>query len=68
MLLQKQKQVIAERICPLVPRIYKGPDANKIMGMLLEMDNAELLMMLNNEGLLRSRINEAAAVLAAAKV
>uniref|UniRef100_F1KSA4 Polyadenylate-binding protein n=1 Tax=Ascaris suum TaxID=6253 RepID=F1KSA4_ASCSU len=65
---QKQKQVIAERICPLVPRIYKGPDANKIMGMLLEMDNAELLMMLNNEGLLRSRINEAAAVLAAAKV
>uniref|UniRef100_A0A0M3IL39 Polyadenylate-binding protein n=2 Tax=Ascaris TaxID=6251 RepID=A0A0M3IL39_ASCLU len=64
---QEQKQMLGERIYPLIERIYQGPDVGKITGMMLEMDNSELLMMLENEELLQSKVSEAASVLASAK-
>lgn len=65
--LQEQKQMLGERIYPLIERIYQGPDVGKITGMMLEMDNSELLMMLENEELLQSKVSEAASVLASSK-
>merc|ERR1712183_800389 len=42
---QEQKQMLGERLFPLIQRMY--PDlAGKITGMLLEIDNAELVHML----------------------
>lgn len=64
---QEQKQMLGERIYPLIERIYRGPDVGKITGMMLEMDNSELLMMLENEDLLQSKVTEAASVLASSK-
>ncbi|VDK25158.1 unnamed protein product [Anisakis simplex] len=64
---QEQKQMLGERIYPLIERIYQGPDVGKITGMMLEMDNSELLMMLENPDLFRSKVSEAASVLASAK-
>lgn len=64
---QEQKQMLGERIYPLIDRICNGPDVGKITGMMLEMDNSELLMMLENEELLQSKVTEAASVLASAK-
>lgn len=64
---QEQKQMLGERIYPLIERIYQGPDVGKITGMMLEMDNSELLMMLENEELLQSKVSEAASVLASSK-
>jgi polyadenylate-binding protein len=64
---QEQKQMLGERIFPLIERMYNGTEAGKITGMMLEMDNSELLMMLENEELLRSKVAEAANVLASAK-
>ena len=59
--------MLGERIYPLIDRICQGPDVGKITGMMLEMDNSELLMMLENEELLQSKVSEAASVLASAK-
>lgn len=64
---QEQKQMLGERIYPLIDRICQGADVGKITGMMLEMDNSELLMMLENEELLRSKVQEAASVLASSK-
>jgi hypothetical protein len=36
--------------------MYHGQEAGKITGMMLEMDNSELLMMLESEELLRSKV------------
>jgi len=59
---QEQKQMLGERLFPLIHRI-NGELAGKITGMLLEMDNSELLMMLENAELLKSKVDEAVAVL-----
>jgi polyadenylate-binding protein len=64
---QEQKQMLGERIFPLIERMYNGQESGKITGMLLEMDNSELLMMLESEDLLRSKVNEAVAVLQSSK-
>jgi len=60
---QEQKQMLGERLYPLISRICKDSDVGKITGMMLEMDNAELLMMLQDEELLQAKVNEAASVL-----
>lgn len=61
---QEQKQMLGERLFPLIQRMY--PDmAGKITGMLLEIDNAELLHMLEDHGSLKSKVEEAVAVLQA---
>merc|ERR1719343_110822 len=61
---QEQKQMLGERLFPLIQRMY--PDlAGKITGMLLEIDNAELLHMLEDHNSLKSKVEEAVAVLQA---
>merc|ERR1719389_359972 len=57
-----QKQMIGEKIFPLIAKIQ--PDmAGKVTGMMLEMDNSELLMLIESEQQLRSKVNEALQVL-----
>jgi polyadenylate-binding protein len=61
---QEQKQMLGERLYPLIFNIY--PDwAGKITGMLLEIDNAELLHMLDSQESLREKVEEAFNVLKA---
>ncbi|CAJ0935385.1 unnamed protein product, partial [Mesorhabditis belari] len=61
---QEQKQMLGERIYTLIDKMYNGRnDAGKITGMMLEMDNAELIMMLQDDELFRQKVGEAANVL-----
>jgi len=55
---------LGERLFPLIQRL-NGDLAGKITGMLLEMDNSELLMMLENAELLKAKVDEAVSVLQA---
>lgn len=58
------KQMIGERIFPLIQE--REPKlAGKITGMLLEMDNTELLNLLEDSQALENKIQEAMAVLRA---
>lgn len=61
-----QKQMIGERLFPLVQKI-EAHQAGKITGMLLEIDNSELLHMLESTESLRTKVNEAIQVLQAHK-
>jgi polyadenylate-binding protein len=59
---QAQKQMIGERLYPLIQSM--NPElAGKITGMLLEIDNSELLHMLESQDSLRSKVEEAVQVL-----
>lgn len=59
-----QKQILGERLYPVVEKMY--PDmAGKITGMLLEIDNHELIRMIENQDSLRAKVEEAIAVLQA---
>lgn len=61
---QEQKQLLGERLYPLIQAMH--PEwAGKITGMLLEIDNAELLHMLDSRESLRDKVEEAVAVLKA---
>jgi len=61
---QEQKQMLGERLFPLISSMY--PDlAGKITGMLLEIDNSELLHMLESRESLKAKVDEAVAVLQA---
>lgn len=61
---QEQKQMLGERLFPLISHMY--PDlAGKITGMLLEIDNSELLHMLESRESLKAKVEEAVAVLQA---
>lgn len=61
---QEQKQMLGERLYPLIDAMH--PDlASKITGMLLEIDNSELLHMLESRDSLNSKVEEAVAVLQA---
>jgi polyadenylate-binding protein len=57
-----QKQMLGERLFPLIHDKYPSV-AGKVTGMLLEMDNAEILHLLEDRELLNSRVEEAVAVL-----
>ncbi|XP_014465096.1 polyadenylate-binding protein 1-like isoform X1 [Alligator mississippiensis] len=61
---QEQKQMIGERLYPLIHAMHASL-AGKITGMLLEIDNSELLLLLESPESLRSKIEEAVAVLQA---
>jgi len=62
---QEQKQMLGERLYPHIQSMY--PDmAGKITGMLLEIENTELLAMLDfasNPNLLKEKVSEAVTVL-----
>jgi polyadenylate-binding protein len=61
---QEQKQMLGERLFPLIQNMQ--PDlAGKITGMLLEIDNTELLHMLESRESLKAKVEEAIAVLQA---
>ncbi|XP_051700963.1 polyadenylate-binding protein 1-like isoform X2 [Oryctolagus cuniculus] len=62
--LHEQKQMIGERLYPLIHNVHKQLAA-KITGMLLEIDNSELLLMLESPESLHAKIEEAVAVLQA---
>uniref|UniRef100_A0A8C3URH4 Polyadenylate-binding protein n=1 Tax=Catharus ustulatus TaxID=91951 RepID=A0A8C3URH4_CATUS len=61
---QEQKQMLGERLFPLIQSMHPTL-AGKITGMLLEIDNSELLHMLESPESLRSKVDEAVAVLQA---
>lgn len=61
---QEQKQMLGERLFPLIQRMHSEL-AGKITGMLLEIDNAELLHMLESQEALKLKVEEAVAVLQA---
>ncbi|CAF1015308.1 unnamed protein product [Brachionus calyciflorus] len=61
---QEQKQLLGERLYPLIYTMH--PEwAGKITGMLLEIDNAELLHMLESRESLKAKVDEAVIVLQA---
>merc|ERR1712150_424828 len=63
-LIQGQEQMLGERLFPLIQGMY--PDlAGKITGMLLEIDNSELVHMLEDPQSLKGKVDEAVAVLQA---
>jgi len=58
----EQKQILGEKLFPLVSAQY--PDlAGKVTGMLLEIDNSELLLMLEQPEQLKIKVDEAVNVL-----
>ncbi|XP_047570760.1 polyadenylate-binding protein 4-like isoform X2 [Lutra lutra] len=61
---QEQKQMLGERLFPLIQTMHSNL-AGKITGMLLEIANSELLHMLESPESLRSKVDEAVAVLQA---
>ncbi|XP_064156308.1 polyadenylate-binding protein 1-A-like [Anguilla rostrata] len=62
--LMEQKQLLGERLYPLIQALHPSL-AGKITGMLLEIDNSELLHMLEARESLHSKVDEAVAVLQA---
>ncbi|XP_073464140.1 embryonic polyadenylate-binding protein-like [Aquarana catesbeiana] len=61
---QEQKQMLGERLYPMIHSMHAAL-AGKITGMLLEIDNTELLHMLESPESLQSKVEEAVAVLQA---
>ncbi|XP_060700571.1 E3 ubiquitin/ISG15 ligase TRIM25-like isoform X1 [Hemiscyllium ocellatum] len=59
---KEQKQLLGERLFPLIKTLHPCM-AGKITGMLLELDNAELLRYLECSDSLRSKVDEAVVVL-----
>lgn len=61
---QEQKQMLGERLFPLISTMF--PDlAGKITGMLLEIDNSELLHMLESQESLEAKVSRMLFVLCA---
>ncbi|KAK4345627.1 hypothetical protein RND71_035803 [Anisodus tanguticus] len=63
---EQQKQILGEHLYPLVSQ-HKPELAAKITGMLLEMDNAELLLLLESPQSLVTKVEEAVKVLKLSK-
>ncbi|XP_010050263.2 polyadenylate-binding protein 7 [Eucalyptus grandis] len=59
---EQQKQILGERLYPLVQK-HKPDLVAKITGMLLEMDNSELLLLLESPESLTDKVDEAVEVL-----
>ncbi|XP_075510066.1 polyadenylate-binding protein 7 [Primulina tabacum] len=63
---EQQKQMLGERLYPLVGQ-HKPALAAKITGMLLEMDNSEILLLLESPESLAAKVEEAVEVLELSK-
>jgi polyadenylate-binding protein len=61
---EMRKQMIGERLFPLI-KVEQPQLAGKITGMLLEMDNGELIHLLESQQALHEKIQEAMQVLQA---
>merc|ERR1719401_435752 len=61
-----QKQMIGEKLYPAIAK-FQPEVAGKVTGMMLEMDNSELLMLLESEQQLKSKVEEALQVLGSQK-
>lgn len=59
---QEQKQLLGERLYPMIERAHPAL-AGKITGMLLEIENSELLNMIEDSEALKAKVEEAVAVL-----
>merc|ERR1712196_367854 len=59
---QVQKQMLGTKLYPKIAR-YQPDLAGKITGMMLEMDNSELLILLESDAQLKQKIEEAMRVL-----
>merc|ERR1719375_3018776 len=57
-----QKQMLGEKLFPMVAK-HQPELAGKVTGMMLEMDNSELLMLLESEDQLKTKVDEALRVL-----
>merc|ERR1719240_1568247 len=57
-----QKQMLGEKLFPMVAK-FQPELAGKITGMMLEMDNSELLMLLESEAQMKNKVDEALRVL-----
>merc|ERR1712107_550349 len=57
-----QKQMLGEKLFPQIAK-YQPELAGKITGMMLEMDNSELLILLESESQLKNKVDEALRVL-----
>jgi len=57
-----QKQMLGEKLFPAIQR-FQPEFAGKITGMMLEMDNSELLILLESEQQLKNKVDEAMRVL-----
>lgn len=60
------KQMLGEMLFPMVQKI-RPEHANKITGMIIELDNLELVPLFESESALREKVDEAVAVLWAAE-
>ncbi|CAB3410381.1 unnamed protein product [Caenorhabditis bovis] len=61
---QEQKQLLGERIYPLIEKKFpQYKETGKLTGMMLEMDNSEFIILLQDEEAFRGKLAEAAAVL-----
>ncbi|WCJ34409.1 Polyadenylate-binding protein [Euphorbia peplus] len=63
---EEQKQILGEQLYPLIQK-HKPDLVAKITGMLLEMDNSELLLLLESPESLAAKVDEAVQVLKIAK-
>jgi len=61
-----QKQMLGEKLFPRITR-FQPELAGKITGMMLEMDNSELLMLLEGDAQLKAKVEEAMKVLESLK-
>jgi len=60
-----QKQMLGEKIFPLIARLQPEM-AGKVTGMMLEMDNAELLILIESPHQLKAKVDEALRVIQSA--
>jgi len=59
----EQKQLIGEQLYPQVKELCNEDDAGKVTGMILELENEELLHLIENPDMIRVKVQEARSVL-----